>query len=384
MKIMNKKICILTSVHPAFDGRIFHKEAKSLTKAGYDVIIIAQNDKNETVDGIQLIALKKAKNRIYRIFGFTFKIFLLALKQNADIYHFHDPELLPVGVLLKLFVGKKIIYDVHDNMRKQLLHRPWIPKWIRKSISIIYLIVESICLLFIDFVIIAEDSYIENYRGRNNICAIKNFPILSYFLGNEEESFHKQEIIYSILIYIGSITKVRGIFELIKAIKVLKENGYNYVKLKLVGHFDSLSLLSEINKLLNSYNISNNVDIVGVISNDQIYKILSEAQVGLAILHPTYAQIHPTKLFEYMVAGIPIIASNFPLWIKIVEGNKCGICVDPFKPEDIAKTIKYLIEHPKIRKEMGENGRKAIIEKYNWEKEAKKLLALYEVLLKNK
>jgi len=94
------KICHFTIVHQPFDTRIFHKEIKTLSKAGYDVTLIAQNDKNETIDGVQFIALQKAKNRIYRISCSTFKIFLLALKQNADIYHFHDPELLPVGVLL--------------------------------------------------------------------------------------------------------------------------------------------------------------------------------------------------------------------------------------------------------------------------------------------
>jgi len=374
------KICHFTTVHPPFEPRIFHKELKTLIKAGYDVALIAQNDKNEIVDGIQLIALHKAKNRIQRMFVSTFKIFLLALKQKADIYHFHDPELLPIGVLLKLFTGKKIIYDVHENVRKHLLHKQWMPKWIRKPISIMYLIAENICLLFIDFIIIAEDSYIENYRNRNNIKAIRNFPIISYFLGDEEELVYKKKIINNTLIYIGSIHKLRGVFELIKAMKILKENGYNYVKLKLVGQFDSLSLLSEIKKLLNSYDISNNVDIIGVIPHEQIYKILSGAQIGLAILHPVPNNIQSlwTKLFEYMLASIPIIASNFPLTKELVEENKCGICVDPLKPECIAKAIKYLINHPKIRKEMGENGRKAVIEKYNWETEQKKLLDIYE------
>jgi glycosyltransferase involved in cell wall biosynthesis len=90
----------------------------------------------------------------------------------------------------------------------------------------------------------------------------------------------------------------------------------------------------------------------------------------------------PNKMFEYMAAGLPVIASNFPLWKRIVEGSGCGICVDPLKPEEIARAITYLVNHHDLRKEMGENGRKAVLEKFNWEKESKKLIEIYEALVR--
>ncbi len=125
---MKNKVCILTSVHPPFDVRIFHKEAKSLVKAGYDVTLIAQHDKEEIVDGVKIINLQKPRNRIERMTKTVSELYQKALRVDADIYHFHDPELIPVGKALKKR-GKAIIYDVHEDyyesikLKKVIFHQ---------------------------------------------------------------------------------------------------------------------------------------------------------------------------------------------------------------------------------------------------------------------
>jgi len=379
---MKDKVCHITTVHKPFDARIFYKECKTLAKAGYEVYLIAQHYKEEIVDGVHIISLPKVGNRMQRITLLSIKALIDALGLKADVHHFHDPELLPVGVLLKLLTGKKVIYDVHENVPKQILNKAWIALSSNKIISRIYKIVEKFSLFFIDFIVIAEDSYIENYIGIKNIEKIRNYPLLAYV-----NNVNKGEKLLAgkwSIIYVGGITKLRGIFEMIEAIKILNKDKHYDILLKLVGPFYPFQLLKEVTDIIKEYEILDNIEIFGEIPHSKVFNVLSDSKIGIAILHPdpNYVESIPTKLFEYMLAGLPVIASNFQLYKEIVEGNNCGICVDPLNPKEVAEAIEYLIDHPDEARKMGENGREAILEKYNWEKEGKKLINLYEELLK--
>ena len=107
--------------------------------------------------------------------------------------------------------------------------------------------------------------------------------------------------------------------------------------------------------------------------------MLNQSKIGIVTLHPkeNYLESLPIKMFEYMHAGIPVIASNFPLWQEILTENKCGICVDPFNLDQIAEAIKYLLNNEEDARIMGINGREAVTKKYNWENEVKKLENIY-------
>jgi len=122
---------------------------------------------------------------------------------------------------------------------------------------------------------------------------------------------------------------------------------------------------------------------MGWIKTEDMWRKMAEATIGLVCFHPAANHVNamPTKLFEYMAAGIPVVASNFPLWKEIVEGSSCGITVNPLEPKDIADAVQHLIDHPDEAEMMGENGRRAVLQKYNWENERQKLLALYHDLL---
>ena len=375
----NRKVYILTSVHPPFDVRIFHKEAKTLVKNGYDVTIIAQHTKDETIDGIKIIALPEPKNRAERMTKLARKLFFLALKEKAAIYHFHDPELLSQAVKLKKKTNAKIIYDIHENIPSQILTKNWIPKILRGAISKFYQLKERRALPYIDWLILAEDSYLKMYKDYKSVSIIRNYPLLlKELLKNEIElkcNFPK-------LVYVGGISEERGIFEMIQTVKILRQK-FQDIELKIVGLVAG-KLKIETDNLLKSYKLDKNIFFYGKIPHPEALGLISRANIGLAILHPipNYIESLPTKLFEYMAAGLPVIASNFPLWKKIIEGNNCGICVNPLNPKEIAKAVEYLIEHPGEAKRMGENGRKAVLEKYNWENESKKLLQVYEKLIK--
>jgi len=370
----NKKICILTSVHPVFDTRIFHKEAKTLANTGYDVTLIAQHSKNETVDGVKIIALPKPKNRIERFFKLDYLTYKKALEQKADIYHFHDPELLLWASKLKRETGAKIIYDVHEDVAKQILSKHWIPQILRKIISKIFDKYEKRIAKKIDYIIAATPSIRDNFK-QNNIIDIKNYPIIIN-AQNIKKINKKRD--YTELIYVGGLSKERGIKKIIQSLKYTNPK-YN-VKLKLIGNFSNKKFEEEIKKMPEWRKI----DFLGFLPQKQAYQHMWNTDIGFVCFlpEPNHINAIPNKIFEYMINELPIIASNFPLWKKIIEKNSCGICIDPTKAEEITKAIEYLIEHPNEAKKMGENGRKAVLEKYNWENESKKLLKIYEKLSK--
>ena len=176
----------------------------------------------------------------------------------------------------------------------------------------------------------------------------------------------------------GGLADIRGIYELVRALEFIDEK-YR-VGLKLLGKFTEQDFAERVRALKGFAKVNS----LGWIPYEEVYQHLQIADIGLVLFHPVPNHIRamPNKLFEYMAAGLPVIASNFPLWKEIVGGNKCGLTVNPLNSQEIAKAIEYLLEQPELRRKMGENGRRAVEEKYNWEQEAEKLLAVYERLLK--
>ncbi len=374
------KVCILTTVHPPFDTRIFHKQAKTLVEAGYDVTLIAQHERDEVVDGVRIIALPRPRNRFQRIFGLTWRVFRMALRQQADVYHFHDPELLPAGVLLRLFTGKKVIYDVHEDYPRSIRTKLWLPSSLRGLIAVTFGGFERLLARSVDRVITATDEISRRFSERKTVV-VKNYPILTSLKSLSSDPRLSQCLNQNdfTLIYVGVLTEIRGIYELVKALEFIDEK-YK-VRLKLLGKFTDQDFPERVRFLTGFAK----VDFLGWVPYEEVYQHLREADVGFVLFHPVSNHIRsmPNKLFEYMAAGLPIIASNFPLWKEIVEGNECGLTVNPLNPKGIAEAIEYFLEHREERREMGVNGQRAVRDKYNWEGEASKLLASYGRVLRS-
>ncbi|MDX1440046.1 MAG: glycosyltransferase, partial [Rubricoccaceae bacterium] len=184
--------------------------------------------------------------------------------------------------------------------------------------------------------------------------------------------------------YVGGITRVRGLFEMVSAVQQLPDS-YN-TTLALAGPFFPSKLRSELNEVLASDGSNKRVEILGYLTRDAVSELLNKARIGIVTLHPTekYVESYPTKLFEYMSVGIPVVASNFPVWREIVENAKCGLVVDPLDPTAIASAIRWLFDNVQEAKRMGERGRVAVEEKYNWALEGEKLLELYRRLNRSK
>jgi len=370
--VKGKKVVLLTTVHPPFDTRIFHKQAKTLVKAGYDVTLITQHDRNDVVDGVKILALPKQRNRLDRICGLTWRAFRLALRQRAEVYHFHDPELLPVGAVLKLLTRAKVIYDVHEDIPAQVLTKHWIPGPLRKPLAVAFHLFEKCLARALDAVVVATEGIAEKFRGLNPVV-VHNYPDLEMLPVSSAAPRERDE---KVLVYVGGLSKLRGAVEMVRSLEYLAHT--DGLRLDLIGPFESPELERELQKLPGY----KNVRALGWFQPPKVYKRLKEADIGLVCIHPVprYVMALPTKLFEYMAAGLPVVASDFPLWREIVEGAGCGLLVNPLDPEDIARGVRYLLEHPEEARAMGRRGREAVMQRYNWEIEAEKLLQCYEEL----
>lgn len=364
------KVCHLTSVHSWNDTRIFYKQCRTLVEVGHEVHLIAPNGGEREEEGVFVHGLNvKANHRLVRMVLSPILIYQKAKERHADVYHFHDPELLLLGLILK-WSGKKVIYDVHEDVPRQILYKRWLPQSLRRFISFIYEQFEHFASKQLTAVVAATPKIAERFeRIGCRVVVIKNYPILSHFKMSNVNWDEKEKVVC----YIGSITKERGIYEIVDAIE--KTNG---VRLLLAGKF----AYEEDYERVKNMNGWTKVDYLGYLSQDDVKKVIERARCGLVLLHPTstYIDSLPVKMFEYMNGGIPVIASNFPLWKQIIEQNECGICVNPFDTEEIKKAIEKLVYNEDISREMGEKGKETVQEKYNWTCEGKKLIDLYESL----
>ena len=366
-----KKIVHLSSVHPSYDTRIFVKECASLAKAGYDVTLIVPHNRDEDRQGVKIRHVEKlGGGRLKRMLLTSWKVFKKAWGQNADIYHFHDPELIPAGILLRL-KGAKVIYDVHEDVPKQILSKDWIPGYLRYPVAMLIALMEWVSTRFFFSGIAAATPTIAKRFPDKKTVTIQNFPIREEIkLAKDPIPFAKRD---NKVIYIGGIAKIRGIVQCVEAMaKVNQKNA----SLLLGGKISSASFAQELENTKGW----DRIDQLGWLDRDEVVKQLQISCAGLVLLHPrpNYIDSLPVKMFEYMAAGLPVIASDFPLWREIIGENKCGLLVDPMNSEAIANAIDWIFSHPEDAQQMGLEGLKTVQTIYNWGMEEQKLLTFYK------
>lgn len=360
------KVCHMTSAHGAEDERIFFKECISLARNGYEVYQVSQGKSYEK-NGVRIVGVgEQPTGRLKRMTSFSKKVYRAALALDADLYHFHDPELLPYGLKLKKR-GKKVIFDSHEDTLNSTLEKEWIPAPIRKMANIWFKgWQERACRQF-DAVITVTPHLVELFRSFNpRTVQITNFPVL-----RDETAAVPQP---NTLAFAGGISRQWNHNTIIKALERLPDCRY-----RLCG-FGESSYLQELQALP----AWGQVQYLGRVPHEEVPDILAGCAAGMALLsygHNTDGKngtMGNTKVFEEMMAGLPIICTDFVLWRDLVNRWHCGLCVDPEDPEAIAAAVQYLLDHPDEARQMGENGRRAVKEEFNWGVEEKKLLALYE------
>jgi glycosyltransferase involved in cell wall biosynthesis len=342
----------------------------SLANAGYCVnLVVADGIGDELKNNIQIHDVGLVKSRFNRIVFSVLKVFSKGLKINGDVYHLHDPELIPIGIILKLF-GKHVIFDSHEDIPKQILSKWYLNNRCKKILSKSYALCEVLISKFFDGIITPTNPIYRKFSKHNRkVIEIFNYPILRNANLNGARNSNNE------LVYVGDITDVRGIVQIIEALEYV----YSFVRINLIGQFRDPKLLSSVQKLVGW----RKVNYLGYLPLNDAINIIQNSLAGIVLLHPTsaYLEALPVKLFDYMSESIPVLASNFPVLKSIVDTEKCGVCVDPFNTKQIAESINFFVDNPGICQKMGEQGRRAVINKYNWKSQERELISFYSQIV---
>jgi len=365
---VNARVCILTTVHRATDTRIYAHEAAALADAGYSTVLVAPwQDDVLLGHGVEYVPIRRIRSRSVRLVRSAFGMARLAKKQAADVYHIHDSELLLVGNLLAR-AGFLVIYDVHEDLPAQILGKSWIPPALRRPLSCVADKLELRLSRRLSGIVVATPAIARRFQ---NPVIVGNYPDLDRFPTGSGEIAPQGG---SDVFFVGGITRARGAEIMIRAMGHLPRE--LDATLHLVGRMEPESFLEELQAIRGA----ERVRFVGELPWSRAWEQAVNSQgIGLLLYQPrpNHTEALPTKLFEYMAASMPVIASNFPLWQEIVLKHECGLVVNPTDPLAVAHAIRALLADGALRRKMGANGRQAIEREYNWGIERMKLLDLY-------
>lgn len=363
------RIAHLTSVHQRHDVRIFRKECSSLAMAGYDVhLVVADGRGAEQLAGVTIHDIGAVRGRLRRMALQPWRMWRNARALGASIFHFHDPELLPVGLLLR-WGGAQVVYDTHEDVPRAVLSKYWIRPQLRRLVASVFERFENFAARRMSAVVAATPHIAQRFARINRVSvAINNYPMRSELDAPADVAGDPRTVCY-----IGGIGRIRGAVEMIEALEHVD------ARLILAGPFESAATEAALRALPGW----SKVDYRGVVSRAEVRSIMAESRAGLLFFHPepNHVDAQPNKMFEYMSAALPVAASDFPLWRTLLVDSGAGVCADPLDPRAIAEAIARLLDDPVSAKRMGASGREAVMSRYLWSVEEAKLCELYRSLL---
>lgn len=379
------RIVHLTSAHPRHDTRIFVKQCRTMASHGHEVIlVVADGLGDELRDGVRIVDVGAAHGRrsnalvgrLHRMLWATRRVAARALAFDADVIQLHDPELLPAGLRLRR-TGLRVVFDAHEDVPTQLLDKPYLAPTVARLLARLYARYERHACARLDGLLAATPLIRERLALSNpHTVDVANYPLPDEFVHNQHALERDWEARTEVC-YVGSISAIRGIREMVQACALLR----SATRLALAGSFADPALAHEM-ALQPGWN---RVGALGHLDRAGVSRVMANAFAGLVTLLPTvsYRDALPVKMFEYMAAGIPVIASDFPRWRAIIDASDCGLCVDPRDPAAIAAAIDRLAHDPPLARRLGANGRRAIEQTYNWRNEAQKLVRFYADLTRH-
>ena len=374
-----KHVCHLSSVHPWNDVRVFHKECRSLASADYRVTLIARGDEGSAnVDGVDVLRVPPGPRWKRPMVWRQCARHVMALR--PDLLHFHDPELIPTACALGHRLRVPVIYDCHEDNPAFIKIKYWLPRLVRLGASMAFDRYERGRAPAFAAVITADDAVARRFDGTARTVVVFNYPIVpagSRASQPEDKACPRQ------IIYVGVLSTARGSLLMLEAMLHLLESVPD-AHLRVVGGWDNEGDRRRAEEFLEAHRgLRDHVSFTGRVPHATVLSEIARSAVGWAPLQDVekYNKNIPTKLFEYMLHGLPVVASDLIPIRPYITQARCGLLADPGDPLQHATALKSLLEAPQAARETGQRGRQAVHQEYNWNNEAQKLLALYARLL---
>ena len=379
IKLNKPVICHFSSVHTIDDTRVFHRECISLA-AHFDVKLIAIGNENKVINGVQVIGIQSSKKKIFRVFSSGLKAFAAALQTNAVLYHIHDPEMIPFGILLSIS-GKHVIYDIHENSAGDIQYREWIPAYWRKLFVSIYTLMLKAANEYMHIIpVIADEELKEKlFLKEGNYTIIQNFASIkqlqAFRIENRFQNTEKD------LIYAGLIQDhYYNIHPILEAIELLNQKNI-FTKLHLIGTLG----WGIIDEILNQHPKLEPGQVIfyGKLKPDEVFEISKKCKIGICLKNQSDELVfsHERKLFEYIGLGLPSIFCDKKIYVDLNKSNQIGIAVDLNSPAEISNAIFVLLHDEKLHKKIQKNCLKLSDSYLNWETEYLKLKNSYTNLI---
>ena len=374
-----RKICVFTTVHRPYDVRVFHREARTLAAQGYNVVLLVHADfQIEKKYGVTLKGVPRPGNRFFRLLS-IFRFARRCLNERADVYHFHDLELLPLGVFLKWVTKKPVIYDCHENYPEAAYERAWYPDWFKPVLARFIATMEPALAKQLDVVICVVPDQQERFKAAGcRTLLLRNLPRLEVF--NTALQKHPPKL--DRIIYVGGLTIVRGAKLMVEIMKELQA-AHPSTKLLLLGPFNEPHVEKDVKKYIAELGLEKQIEHIQFVPHQDVAEYVVQSKIGLIPWQKNkqmLRMVFPNKVFEYMACSVPLVASNLPSLKYILDRSGSGILVKADDAKAHARAIAELLDDKKKSIELGQRGREFVMEKYNWDIEAKKLVEFYSKL----
>lgn len=376
------RICLLSSMHPSNDKRVFDKEAVYLVGAGFEVSHICPADiKSELMARGVLTKTYPKPAGIRGRLKQLLMLYRLARDEDADVYHCNEVDSWGIGVALKILRRKRCVFDVHEHYPSTFAESRF-PKWLQPLIAAFVRLVFRLLTPFTDRIVLAKRSVSSDFHtaARKKILVQNYTPLAGLnFSGAAVPALQKS--VYTV-VHLGLFSKVRGWPQILDALAIMRHKN---VRLQVIGEFNDGSR-GEFEQRVAALGLSDRVKIFEWMPFDQAFSYLVNADIGIIAFQPgvqNHVYAMPHKMFDYMAAGLAVALPAFAVEVApVVEESKCGVLIEPADSQDIACKLDALVGAPEVMREMGARGKEAVRDRYNWEAEAARLIAMYKELEK--